>query len=180
MKLKELNPEALEEFFGKNQTIRSRVYERLEEDATEEINFYLKGFTVNNYEISSFSYSFIKVEEENYQQFIKDCIEFYKETMFGSEELFDKLERMAKHVWKYTDAYYDMSYDNWYNFSTWIESGINDAAEQLATWLSGFYDIDDCFAFDEFLNLVECDYFDNIDINPDTLEATETVTKKIA
>lgn len=180
MKLKDMTPEALEEFFAKNNTIQDRIYDKLYKDATYLIQFDLNNFHVNDYYIAPDRRSNITVKEENFADFIDDCIGFYRGTMFCSEELYNKLQRMTKHVWKYTDAYYDMSYDNWYSFTTWIENGIKDACKALTKWYVGFYDFGYSEALEEFLYLAQEDFLDTIDVNPDTLEATETITRRIA
>ena len=182
MKLKEMNAEQLEKLLNDKQELQNMVYNRIYTFELEEIVYELQNMPINDFSIGGRG-DFIKVEENNYKEFIAACLHYHKEFFAFTEETGEKLERMLKVADKYLDflnGYKDISYNRLEQLYTWFEDGIADAKEELLTWFQNRLDIDYSYMLDEFIYLAEDGFFDNMDFDPEQNVLTETVTNKIA
>ena len=142
--LSALPAEILEEIAETNidlqENVKEMVFRFVEEDIRDMLNQFHNSI---DYEIGSWGYNYIDVDENNYSKFLSDFIKANENMCYFSDAAIDLAQKLIERSRYFDNHYWEMSDKNQIALSEWLENGIETLTDEMLKFCRNEYEYAD-------------------------------------
>lgn len=153
----DLPGEILDEILDNNYSLREKVsnmtYDWANDDVREMLDYFDDLGRGIDYEIGSWGYSYIKVSEDYFCDFLADFIEAQEAQCFCGDEATETAKKLLERARYLAEHYWTISEKNEAQLTEWIAEGIEGLTDEMLKYCRNCYDyagtdeaIKDCFS----------------------------------